>query len=247
MHFDSSQLLAVIAPLVVALVVLLAWYIQDKKHDQESDQERLWVLMLIFGISAVWGFVLRSVLIFLGDIEVFRTMLQGSVFGVLVIFREEFIKATSLIFGLEIAGKRFNEVSDGVLYAVMAALGFVFVENIFYLFATQGGLEFMQVLVGRFLVPLSIHFLTTIIFGLSYAVAYLGYKKYVKLYVDKFDVKETFLLAKPYALWIHLKLVLFTGNFFYNLVKMLFCWDLFKRIYLSFWRLDERTPLDPPS
>jgi RsiW-degrading membrane proteinase PrsW (M82 family) len=91
----------------------------------------------------------------------------------LVVALEELVKIIALIFGLEIADKRFNELSDGIVYAVFTALGFIFFENILYLLS--GNLDiwsFVLVFLSRLIFSFGAH-LSIILFGVTYAEAYL--------------------------------------------------------------------------
>lgn len=217
-------------PFIITLGLVFLWYRKDCKVDQGVFRENFFVLMMIFGWSAFLGWLLKVGIDLLNSEGL---NLKASV----IVFLEELIKASSLILGLEIAKKRFNEVSDGVVYGVVAALGYVFVENGLYLTAFQSSEEFLMVLVGRSILPLSIHILTTSFFGVTYAVAYLGYKKFFPEYQKKFKLNQQINLVKPHFFGKHLRLILFIGNPIWNFLKMFFCFDLLKRIY---WMIKQK-------
>lgn len=157
-----------------AITVLLAywWHKVDKNAEKrESDVESFPVLMSVFFWSAFLAFLLKM----LFDLGVYFApqFMQMEWVFIATLVLEEVVKVFALLVGLNIAGKRFNELSDGIMYAVFAALGFVFFENILYLLSVgPNWAEFFITLLGRNIFSFSAH-LSIVLFGLFYASAYL--------------------------------------------------------------------------
>lgn len=239
MHFSLPQITAIFTPLLIAFVIILIWYKKDARLSSKTNQEKLTTLISVFFWGAFGGLMLKLLVDTIYHFDTNQIILSTGWFYVFTIFLEEFIKGGSLVVGLEMAEKRFNEVSDGIVYGVMAALGFLFFENIFYLLSTNSTEEFFTVLGVRSLSTFGIHLLTTSVFGLTYAKAYLGYKNRISAYKEKFKTTdEELLIPKPYDLFHHLKVILTIGNIFFNLLKFVFCYDLLKRILLIVMQKD---------
>jgi len=233
MHFSLSQIIAINVPLIIALIVVLFWYKRDSQTQFFQNKENLPTLISVFFWAAFGGLMLKLCIDMIYHFDHQSVILSSIWFYLFSIFIEEIIKGGSLIIGLEIAEKRFNEVSDGIIYGSMAALGFLFFENIFYLLNTTSTSEFLRILTLRYFSTFGIHLLTTSVFGLTYAKGYLGYKKRLKTYQAKYKIKDKDLkIPQPYDFFYHLKSILTIGNFFLNLIKLVTCYDLFKRIFL---------------
>ena len=130
---DGMYLLALaIAPSIAILVFI---YTKDK-----YDKEPLKFLLLLFGLgclTVIPACILELVIQgFAGFNESLPSVLVEAFLGVALI--EEGVKYFVLRLA---AGKRcrhFNQMYDGIVYAVYVSLGFATVENILYVF--QGGL-----------------------------------------------------------------------------------------------------------
>ncbi len=232
MHFTLPQISAIIAPLIIALIIILLWYKRDCQTDQRENQENLATLISVFFWAAFGGLMLKLFIDTIYHFDNNQIFLSAGWFYVLTVLLEEIIKGGSLIVGLEMAEQKFNEISDGIVYGAMAALGFLFFENIFYLLSTNSSAEFFNVLGVRYLSTFGIHLLTTSIFGLTYAKAYLGYKKRIKLYKKQFKITEKELpIPKPYDVFHHFKYIITKGNSFLNIFKLMICFDLLRALY----------------
>ena len=80
---------------------------------------------------------------------------------------------------MELLKKRFTSVSQGIMYGFAVGLGFAVAENVLYLWkafeeSTFNSPEFWLTFQGRFWMSSLLHAVTTGIFGLFYAGAYLS-------------------------------------------------------------------------
>jgi len=93
------------------------------------------------------------------------------------IFGEEFFKVLLAILVMEIFRKRFVSPADGLIYGFAVGIGFAMFENLFYLASAfemaEFGDTFWLTFQGRFWTSLLLHGVTTAIFGLFYASAFL--------------------------------------------------------------------------
>lgn len=252
MHFSLSQIAAIIFPLIVAFVIILFWLRQDRKTKFEKNREKFITLISVFFWSAFGGLLLKLFLDTVFQFDANQIIFGTMGFYLFSILLEEIIKDGSLVIGLELTESRFNEVSDGIIYGAMSALGFLFFENIFYLLETTNQLDFWFVLSGRYFVSFGIHLLTTIIFGLTYARAYLGYKKRLGIFRRKLKkTSKQMPLPSPFAILYHFKSIL-VGNPVLNIVKFFIGWNLLQRFYLIVFKhkepvFDKKTYLVFPS
>jgi RsiW-degrading membrane proteinase PrsW (M82 family) len=173
-----DQLWIIGGQLVITVGIAWLWVRRDRKTAKKrSQREEFGVLLRVFLLAVFLTFVLRGLGTFAWWVLPY-SFLSGGGFLVIGLFLEEFAKILAIVLGLELAGDRFNELSDGLMYAVFAALGFVFYENITYLLPLVGGPEvFSAVFVGRNVFTFGAHVFTAL-FGVFYAFAYLYSKKH---------------------------------------------------------------------
>lgn len=156
------------------IVFLFAIFIQwrDKRSEvSKKHVESFSVLMSVF----FWGVAMTFLLKMSFDLIDFYypAIGQSQWFFIIGLFLEELVKIAALIIGLNVAGKLFNELSDGVIYTAFAALGFLFLENIIYVLRDAvDARSFAEIFIGRNIFTLGVHFFT-MIFGVHYAFAYL--------------------------------------------------------------------------
>lgn len=129
--------LGIILAFLPSFCWLLFWY---KKDYREPEPRRMIALAFVFGMLAVipllglrWQLEHSSQLIYLWNIFARNIpLLPILLVAVLVAYLEESLKH----FAALQLGKRlhieFNQIVDGVVYSISAALGFAFAENIFY-------------------------------------------------------------------------------------------------------------------
>lgn len=209
MHFTPQQVAVTFLSFIVAVSIATFFHLRDKRkgHSYESFT----VLMSVFFWSAILALFLKMGIDML--IYYFPQITSSKSFFTFSIFLETLTKAAALIIGLDIAGKKFNELSDGVLYATFAALGFNFLENIFYLLTTTETTSLLSVLLGRSLFSFGAH-LFIVIFGVMYAGAYLqsnSIRQRLKLFtkrVKPYQIHKLFLdIYKQYKLLTPLFLI----------------------------------------
>ncbi len=124
---DIIQILNV---LLLAFPPVLFWgyfyYIKDSK---EPEPLRLMVKAFVFGMIVAGGLVAIAYIFENYDRPVVSNV--TSLFVVLA-FVEEFVKLAVLMKLTSARAINVNQIIDGVIYAVCIALGFAFVENIYY-------------------------------------------------------------------------------------------------------------------
>ncbi len=90
---------------------------------------------------------------------------------------EEFCKILFAILIMEIFRRRFSSPADGLIYGFSVGLGFAIFENLLYLASifeiSKFGDAFWLIFQGRFWTSLLLHSVSTAIFGLFYASAFL--------------------------------------------------------------------------
>ena len=137
----------------------------------------------------------------------------------LKIIGEEFFKVTFAIVAMEMLKRRFNMVGAGVVYGFTIGLGFALAENLVYLtnaYEIAGfSSSFWLVFQGRFWTSTLLHGITTAIFGLFYAGAYLAdtvHKKnhesplkalFIPFRKDNFIQIITFHISRVHLLFTH--------------------------------------------
>ena len=184
MSFTLTQIGVTFISFLATFILAIWWHFKDKNAEKrESDIESFPVLMSVFFWAAFGALALKMEIDF-WNIFFPEAMKTEAVF-IATLFGEELVKAVALIVGLNMAGKRFNETSDGVMYSVFAALGFIFFENIFYLIAVSPNIyDFFIVLLGRNIFSFAAH-LSIVIFGVFYAAAYLHTSKDLEKKLNK--------------------------------------------------------------
>lgn len=200
MNFTPLQIGITFSSFFITLLIAWFWHKKDKQAENKaSDVESFPVLMSVF-FWAAFLMIAQKMLVDLGVYYSPSTMAHPAM-KYIVVAGEEFVKVFALLVGLNIAGKRFNELSDGVMYAVFAALGFIFAENIFYLLSVDPNWgDFLITLMGRNIFSFGAH-LSVIIFGMYYATAYLRTSKELTSYLKKKKVSR----IAPYNIFRILK------------------------------------------
>ena len=234
MTFTNLQIWVIFLSFFTTIFLAILWQKRDQKSDKnKNNQEHFWVLMSVFFWSAFLAFTLKLWLDFLKNINF--EYINTQFFWWFSIWMEEIVKISALIIWLEIAWKRFNEISDWVIYWVFAILWFLFFENIFYLlaywdFATWVR-DFAWFVWQRNIFSFWIH-LSTLIFSVFYATAYLRIKKTNNPGTQHNKKVPGFILSRPKP-----------RNFYqqFKTNKKLFFtlfWSFLATIFLHIW-LDE--------
>ena len=182
--------------------------------------------MSVFFWSAFWTFFLK--LIFDLCINYNFWFIQKEWFIYVSLWFEEFVKALAIIIWLEIAQKRFDEVSDWVIYWVFSVLWFLFFENIFYLLTLESfSRDFLIMFIQRNLFTFSAH-LSVILFSTFYAIAYLHSSK--KWKDSRPSPLNIFAQIKCLWNWDYLKWTLY---FIFS--PFIFLSNLFKKVSPKLW------------
>lgn len=159
---------------ILIFALLVQW--RDRRSEIKKEHvESFSVLMSVFFWGVAMTFLLKMGLDLIAHYA--SDFNETTFFFIASLFLEELAKIIALLIGVSVAGKAFNELSDGVIYTAFAALGFLFLENIHYVlrFAT-GAQSVAEILVGRNIFTLGVH-LFTVVFGIHYAFAYIASKR----------------------------------------------------------------------
>ncbi|MBN1258804.1 PrsW family intramembrane metalloprotease [Candidatus Peregrinibacteria bacterium] len=168
-HFATAFFFA----LLPALCWLAFYYHKDYK-----DLEPKKVIAKTFLMGAVAGIPFLALRFFLEKYNLGALVIEGVVTVFLFAAMEEMAKLSAAIFTVTRNKIHFNQVIDGVVYAVTAALGFAFVENLFYLYAFltahSGAVDLLYVVAFRSFGTMLAHTLFSGIAGLIWAYAYFS-------------------------------------------------------------------------
>lgn len=196
MFFSNFQIATIYLSFVIAFWIALFWRYKDNLVDSSNNRESFAVLMSVFFWSAFLAFGLHLLMNLLHNFKV--DFINSEYFFVFSLLLEELVKATALIVWLEIAWKKFNEISDWVIYWVFAVLGFIFYENIIYIISLMNPDFNMQYLIysfQRWYFSFGAH-MSIMIFSFFYAVSYLKSSKL-----------PVWMRPKPYYIFQHIKLM----------------------------------------
>jgi RsiW-degrading membrane proteinase PrsW (M82 family) len=162
MSFES--ILTILVPTAVAGLGVLGWMLFWQFWDQHRVKPFGTLVM-----AATWGAIFTLFLKNFVD-DAYTTSASLSFF-ITVILMEELVKAIAEINAVESTGRKLTQKNDGIFYGVAAALGFIFVETIFYLLSAT---DFWAVVWGRLIYTAPAHMAFTGIFGMYYGRAYLS-------------------------------------------------------------------------
>lgn len=169
----TSFVMAFFFALTPALCWLALYY-----HKDRLDPEPKKVIFQTFLVGIAIGFpflFLRHVMMW---VDLSPLFFGG--FGSLLLFAalEEMAKLSAAIFVVTHHKIEFNQLIDGVVYAVTAALGFAFMENLFYLASYHAGnipfTDFLYMAGVRSFGVMLAHTLFSGLAGLIWAYAYFS-------------------------------------------------------------------------
>jgi RsiW-degrading membrane proteinase PrsW (M82 family) len=148
--FQNTNLLGLLG----AFLITLIWFVYLRKIDlYEKDDFRPSALALLLGMLFVFGVFIINDLIgdvfILADAHKLFALLVYTIFG--VGFIEEFVKIIPLVLILRYTNY-VREPYDYILYACLSALGFAFIENLYYLDESR-----LNIMHGRGLLAAVIH------------------------------------------------------------------------------------------
>ena len=180
-----------------ALIPALCWLVIYYKKDKYDPEPKKVILQTFFvGIAISFPFIfLRHVIILLHLDNLF---INETVSLIVFALLEETAKMTAAIYVVMKHKLVFNQIIDGVMYAVTAALGFAFMENLLYLANFEAGSNmsgFLGIVVYRSLGTMFAHTLFSGVAGLIWAYAYFSKK------ISPFSKKN--LLAFEFRDWIN--------------------------------------------
>lgn len=168
----------VLVALAPIFVILFYIYFRDK---YEKEPIQVLILSFVFGAAITLPiYYLENWLIDIWNIKYLKNSWQiTNVFYksfIVAAFTEELFKFLILYFFIW-KNKNFNELFDGIVYAVFISMGFAAVENILYVF-TNG----LETAVLRIFTAVPLHALLGINMGYFFALAKFSDKK--KLYLS---------------------------------------------------------------
>lgn len=186
------QILILLALSIVPAVLLLYYFLKQDTADKEP-QKLIWKVfrygMLIVFFAAIIEIFIESFFVdFVGGNQTLYIILFAALMPGIVEESLKFWVVKDKVYD----NKHFSEPMDGIMYAVVASLGFAALENVFYIFGEET-FEF-GLLLGGFRAALSVpgHALFSGVMGY-----YIGQAKYAG---DK--IKEKKLLRKGLLLAI---------------------------------------------
>jgi protease PrsW len=187
----------IISSAVAAFIPMFAYLILIWKLDQYDREPFLLVLVnyLWGALGAIFFALMGSyilsffVSIFVHDVESLKrieTILIAP-------FVEESTKGIFLL--ITISSRKFDNMTDGIVYGGAIGLGFGMTENFLYFMANSAGLQaWIAIVIIRTLFTAVMHCVSTATFG-----AFLGYAKFKNIYI-----KLIFpILGLAFAMFIH--------------------------------------------
>jgi len=159
-----EALIVLVPPIGLTALGVLAWMLFWQSWSEHRTNP-----MGILVMAATWGAIFTYFLKnFLDQMNQVATNLM---FLATVILLEELVKALAEVNALATTESKFQRQNDGIFYGVAAALGFIFIETIYYL---TGAGDFWQIFWGRLVYTAPAHMAFTGIFGMYYGRAYLS-------------------------------------------------------------------------
>ncbi len=183
---------------VFALLPALGWlFIYYKKDKKDPEPKK--VILLTFLVGTLIGLIFVGLKLLTDWLNISH-LLVGSLASVIVFAAlEEIAKLSAAIFVVSKYKLHFNQIIDGVVYAVTAALGFAFIENAFYIFTflkqNSSTSDFLSLIAFRSLGTMLAHTLFSGLAGLIWAYAHFSKK------ISPFHKKS--LLAFEWKDWIN--------------------------------------------
>ena len=174
-----------ILALLPALIWLIIWY---KKDSSQPEPKKLIFRSFIFGVLGIMPFLGINFALNRADalqeiwvIFTKKTFFISTIFLTLILaFLEESIKHFSVLRLGKSLKVYFDQIVDGIIYSVSAALGFAFAENVFYFleafFALGISVDFLKVFLFRSFGTMFAHTIFSGLFGFFWSFAFLSKK-----------------------------------------------------------------------
>jgi len=178
-----------------AFIPAMGWlFLYYKKDAKDPEPKKAIAQTFLVGIAMVTPFIfLHHVIEWLNLRPLFLSGISGTIVFALM---EEMAKLSAAIFVVTRHRLEFNQLIDGVVYAVTAALGFAFMENLFYLssFLSSNlhGESFIYVVAFRSLGTMLAHTIFSGLAGLIWAYAYFSKQitPFSKKHLLTFELKD---------------------------------------------------------
>ncbi len=180
---------------LIAILPALIWlFIYVKKDNVDPEPKK--VILKTFLAGALIALPFLGVRFFIADLHLTNAVTAGLcviVFAAL----EEVAKLSASIYVVSRHRLEFNQIIDGVVYAVTAALGFSFIENFFYfseLFKVAAIESSFSIIAFRSFGTMLAHTLFSALAGLIWAYAYFSKKitPFQKKSLLAFELKDFF-------------------------------------------------------
>ena len=178
-----------------SIIPALCWlFLYYKKDNLDPEPKKIIAKTFFVGVAMSFPFIfLRYVMIW---VDITPLFLGGVISLILFAMLEEIAKISAAILVVTKHRMEFNQIIDGVVYAVTASLGFAFMENLFYLasFHSQGVSmgSFIYVVAFRSFGTMFAHTIFSGIAGLIWAYAY--FSKQISPFQQKnlliFEIKD---------------------------------------------------------
>jgi protease PrsW len=189
----KSLIMAFIFAFIPAMCWLVLYYKKDKK---DPEPKKIIAKTFIVGAAMSVPFLFLYYAMSWTGINLF--FLGGTVSVILFAVLEEMAKISAAISVVNDHKHEFNQIIDGVVYAVTAALGFSFMENLFYLANFRGVntniADFIYAIAFRSLGTMFAHTLFSGLAGLIWAYAYFSkdISPFNKKNLLVFEIKDWF-------------------------------------------------------
>jgi RsiW-degrading membrane proteinase PrsW (M82 family) len=185
----TTPFIATLLAVIPAIFWMGFYYWEDYR-----DPEPMSVLFRTFLAGCVVAIPFLVLKLLLNQIPSLNIILTGASSVLLFAALEEMAKLSAAIFIVMRHRLVFNQLIDGVVYAVTAAIGFAFVENLFYFiqFLNSGQNGLLQVFAFRSLGTMFAHTLFSGVAGLIWAYAYFSKKisPFNKKHLLAFELKD---------------------------------------------------------
>lgn len=167
----STPIIATLLAILPAIGWMVFYYRKDYR-----DPEPMSAIFQTFLAGCVVAIPFLVMKIILSRIPGLGLAFTGITAVLLFAALEEMAKLVASIFVVTRHRLDFNQVIDGVVYAVTAAIGFAFVENLYYFiqFLNSGSEDLLTVFVFRSFGTMVAHTLFSGIAGLIWAYAYFS-------------------------------------------------------------------------
>ena len=181
--------------LPIAFLPALGWlFLYYHKDYRDPEPKKAIAQAFLAGVAIGIPFLILRHVMMWADIS--SLFLQGIVSVILFAALEEIAKLSAAIFVVGRHKLEFNQLIDGVIYAVAAALGFAFMENLFYLISFLSSSadwgSFIYVVAFRSLGTMLAHTLFSGLAGLIWAYAYFSKQitPFSKKHLLAFELKD---------------------------------------------------------